>query len=236
MNTFGRTNPSSQDQGIESAGQFRAGRLAQLEQYYLMPSPFVLHLVPLHPPANPVNLAGNHELLSQRIPPPIWGRGRPNSDGFFIQEQERGMNQAHVQYFSHGAVEVYVGGTAQDYPRLGRRVIWGEDVENQAVVQVEHLVQVLGQLGVRPPLAVLLSLLDVQGAALISTRADRFRSDLSGGIAQRDLLLPPAIIPTHDADVPAALHPVFDLLWQATGWPQSPTYSAEGAWGGSRRL
>ena len=54
-----------------------------------------------------------------------------------------------------------------------------------------------------------------------------------GTIIPRDVvLLPDIVVDGDDTDVPRALRPTFDALWQALGYDRSPSYGADGAWTG----
>jgi len=48
---------------------------------------------------------------------------------------------------------------------------------------------------------------------------------------QNDLLLPEVYIDDNAlANLPLALKPLFDPIWNAAGHPQSPNYNAKGEW------
>ena len=44
------------------------------------------------------------------------------------------------------------------------------------------------------------------------------------------LILPDVLIEDYDCDVPAALRPVFDALWNAAGYERSLNYDENGCW------
>jgi hypothetical protein len=83
-------------------------------------------------------------------------------------------------------------------------------------------------LDVPPPYAVLVSILGAKGAVL-AFDAFRFRSPLRP--LDRDaLLLPEIIINDRPVDVPAAMRPLLDALWQSFGMKGCTEYNENGEW------
>ena len=45
------------------------------------------------------------------------------------------------------------------------------------------------------------------------------------------IVLPEFIFENYPSDLPRALKPVFDAIWNAAGWPRSLGYEDQGNWG-----
>ncbi|MCJ7507274.1 MAG: ATP-binding protein [candidate division Zixibacteria bacterium] len=76
------------------------------------------------------------------------------------------------------------------------------------------------QLGINPPVLVMLSLLGVTGYTLAT---NHLMLPVAGrNIIDRDnLLIPEVVLNDFNEDVGKAIKPVFDVIWQAAGWPES---------------
>ncbi|MBI4383966.1 MAG: hypothetical protein HY579_08025 [Nitrospinae bacterium] len=48
------------------------------------------------------------------------------------------------------------------------------------------------------------------------------------------LMLPDAWVDDFDEKAETVLRPLFDMVWQACGWPQSLSYNDKGEWTGNR--
>jgi len=76
-------------------------------------------------------------------------------------------------------------------------------------------------------MVLMLSLLGVKGYEM--AKPPNYFSFRSTAIDRDDLLMPEAIVESFDADVISVLKPLFDSVWQASGWQGSPNFDDKGA-------
>lgn len=131
---------------------------------------------------------------------------------------------SYAIFFRSGAVEL------GDAYRLGDKGK-GEAVplrllENDVVTAVTQWFAVLRRSGIPPPVAIMLSLLNV-GALIAYKDGEPIEID------RQDLVLPEVVIENYDVQITELLKPLFDALWQSCGLPSSQSYDQNGEW--SRR-
>jgi len=165
--------------------------------------------------------------------PPMSARGwnhRINFDGLLTYSPgPDGKARSYLQLFRNGAVE------AVDSTMLGRYT--GDDggtiptqaYEKEIIDSLAQYLRKLHDLGVEPPIYVMLTLLGVKGYRLGTRNA--FRSDLLP--IDRDLLVMPEIVIDEDGrQADELLRQAFDAVWQAGGFHASPYYDQNGRWVG----
>jgi hypothetical protein len=156
---------------------------------------------------------------------------RYNLDGFVTytirSDPER---DSYTQLFRDGGIEKLSGGAIVLTPRNGppRDFFYGFHVEEAAINAFASNQRCWTHLGVEPPLVVGLCLTGVTGVQLRPS-GDWHRQEAVA--FDRDPLVIPEIV-VEDLSPPAheILRPLFDLLWNAGGWPRSPYYDASGEW------
>lgn len=162
---------------------------------------------------------------------PMCARGytsRHNFDGFLTYAAVPGaLAHSYLQVFSHGSVEAL-----EDFLLEGdRRVIFGARLEQELIASLPRFLSIQRQLGVEPPLFIMLSLIGVAGYSMDTTRLRPAR--LYNAPIDRDtLVVPEVMIDTFEIDPAQVLKPAFDAVWNAAGWPGSMSYNAEGQWVG----
>lgn len=82
---------------------------------------------------------------------------------------------------------------------------------------------ILKGLDVQPPVVVMVTLLGVRGFYIAGRDGDTWAA-----FDRDDLLLPDQLVEDLDADVNSILRPVFDAMWQASGWLRCYSYDEEG--------
>lgn len=135
-------------------------------------------------------------------------------------------SRAYCQVFRSGCIES----------------VWADLVRKQgdyaympSVAYEKHLIEaVQGYLGamkkleVQCPIVVVVSIVDAVGVGMdpeIVTRWDE------GAPIDRDmLLLPDVLVEGYEPDVSRLLRPIFDAVWNATGFERSPNYDHDGNW------
>jgi Putative DNA-binding domain len=211
----------------------RLGRLASEETPTPLqggPGKLALHIVPFSAldPAYVLDLPSIELHLTNLTP--IYDRGytrRYNFDGILhFSAADQGGSTDYVQLFRNGSIEaVDTGMLVSNWN--GRKAIPSSVMETSIVRALGTYLDVLQNIGIDPPLVVLLSLLAVKDYHILAP------AGLSGGaypIDRDSLLLPDILVEEHPIDASAALRPAFDALWQAAGYTGSPNYDKNGTW------
>lgn len=206
----------------------------------------ILHIVPfsaMHG-LTPVEPAAAHAyyLQQQRAFVPIqaqaYGPGF-NLEGFIVR-RAGAQNNGYTQVFRSGAVEAT---KAPIIHRDQRQVNAGDNVRQFVGAGIEGYVlgslvaylSGLRNLGVTPPLAVMLTLEGVQNAAY-GTQSDVFIDAAPPDFGRNVVKLPVCIIEDYGTaeDIKRAVRPMIDALWNAAGHEKAATYNDNGIWIGFR--
>ena len=133
---------------------------------------------------------------------------------------------SYTQVYRNGVIEV-VNGALLAHEYQGRKVIPSIAYEEAVFHYLPFCFQKLGELGCSPPIVVALALTDVKGLQM-GTGAIVF--DFGQPINSNMLILPETVV--EDLTMPAGkiLKPIFDLVWNACGYPASKNFDADGNW------
>jgi hypothetical protein len=101
------------------------------------------------------------------------------------------------------------------------------DLERNVIDYLSQLQATQRRLGINPPVAIFLSLLNARWHNLNITEISN-RWNNGHEIEQHPLLIPGVRADSFDADGTQILRPVFDGLWLAAGWPRSMNYNDAG--------
>jgi hypothetical protein len=83
---------------------------------------------------------------------------------------------------------------------------------------------VQANIGIAPPVVLMISLLNVKGATIY---VDRFSTD-QDKVDRDHLLTSEVIVESFDSDLDQLLKPAFDAVWNACGYPGSMSYGNDG--------
>ena len=218
---------------LERIRAFRAERLVKIEAgETLVQLPngakIVLHLVPFaaldsganYPVTAPEQRNNVFASLHPIGAPAIFSR--INFDGVLKYDED-----SYVQFFHNGCVEAVDTELLRQY--MGRPIIPGIDYEHSLIVALRAYLPFLDQVGVKTPIAVMLSLLGVSGYVMGVDPQSRIQRN-ENPIDRSDLIVPEEVIDTYDRAAEDILKPCFDAIWNATGWERSMHYDAEGRW------
>jgi len=163
-----------------------------------------------------------------------WNR-RHNFDGFLTYGQFPKSASAHsyLQIFRNGSIEAVEAFLLRNREKEGNRTIPSITYERELLQALPRLLSIQKQLGVEPPLFIMLSLLGVSGYIMAVNRS-RFwlgRDDIHP-IDRDALLVPEVVVESFDCDPAEVMKPVFDAVWNAAGWPRSMNYDETGKWVG----
>lgn len=155
--------------------------------------------------------------------------GRFNLDGYLrygYSIADEASRSGYCQLFRSGISEVVNAGTL--YERGDRTFIPSATFERGVVACAESHLSALRRMDVPPPLVVLLSLLGVKGWEMATPQ--QYRKWDSTPFDRDELLLQEVVLQEYGGSVPQLLRPVFDQVWNASGWPNSPYYRDDGSW------
>ena len=195
----------------------------------------VLHLIPIQSfkPGRTLDLSHVQDKLAGLRPfeAPGWSY-RHNFEGFatFATDLQEGTALTYVQVFRSGILEA-VDRFMLDYAEQKQHYIPGVHFEKTIASSLPSYLEILGELGVQPPVFLGLSLLGVKGYQMGVAGQFPF-ARVPRIIERQDLVLPEIAIDDFAVEPFRLLKPVFDIVWNAAGWPGSVNYSSEGYWQG----
>lgn len=193
------------------------------------PNCLVLHVVPLESIMNEPRLDAA-ELAKQRINLiPFAGEGdyhRINLDGLLTYDPlPDGECLAYAQLFGSGRIETVLTGISE--LRDGSAYISLNSIEHELFDTIRRYMGILSALNVYPPILIALALCGVRGA-LPQTRRPIPRRY---AIDRDNVFCHDVVIDSDNSDLPQALKPLIDSMWNACGVPSSPNYNNAGEWG-----
>ena len=152
---------------------------------------------------------------------------RFNLDGF-VNERGGEQNFGYTQIFRSGTVEATMASIVNT--QQGEKYVHARTLENHVLGSLPNYVNGLRDLGVFPPLFVLMTLVGIKDAAY-RVRKSNF-DDREPPIERDILFLPECVIHEYgdDAEYHKAVKPAFDALWNAAGYVSAQTFTADGKW------
>lgn len=187
----------------------------------------ILHIIPINAfnPASKIDMISLADKTSDLSP--IYATGwsaRHNFDGYLTYNG--GFNQStyssYLQVFNNGIIEA-VDVQLLRHQINGEPVIRGIFYEGIILEKTRKYLQVQKQLGVLPPLFIMLSLLGVLGYTIQAHRPNPSTPDIYS-IDKNDLIIPEIMIESFDCDLKEIMKPAFTTFWNAAGWPYSMSY------------
>lgn len=133
---------------------------------------------------------------------------------------------SYTQLYRIGIIEaVQASILAQEYK--GERTIPSVAYERYVFDYLPQCFQVLSEIGASVPVVVALTLIGTRGLRM---SFDPFRFEAGYPIDVDRLILPETIVTEFSTPVGKILKPLFDLVWNACGYPASKNFDAEGNW------
>ena len=218
---------------------FRASRIASiLGNEGPVPLPdlpkVVLHGIPL----NSIEPGSTHDVsrFEEKASLLALGQGdnlpvsyRFNLDGYLVIHPFKNDPQhafAYVQAFRDGSVEVCITGLMCEED--GDTPLRAKSVEREVAKVVNQMLTFQFEIGAEAPMVVMMSLLGVQGYRIPGS--DRHPWEADPIIDRPDLILPEVMVDDLQSSAATVMRPVFDTMWNASGWPRSPSYDEDGIW------
>jgi len=145
-----------------------------------------------------------------------------NFDGlFYFMESEDEKCKAYIQVFSNGIIESV--STYSIAPKT--KELHVPTIETDVIEITNECLKFLKVIDVKPPIVMFLTFLNVRGFEI--PRLHRM-THLKIQIDRNDLKFPKIILDDFEANLGAILRPAFDRLWNACGYPKSPSYDENG--------
>lgn len=218
---------------IERIRAFRTDRIIALNNNQT-PIPFVdapkvvLHCIPLEAFAGEARYDVLGLLDDQMQMAPMgsssWGM-RINLEGVLAFSNLQPCN-AYTQVHRNGVLEAVQGRIlAQKYE--GRPVIPSIAYERTIFEYLPRCFRLLNMIGVSMPIMVALTLIGTQGLYM---GVASVLGETGYPISSDTLVLPEMIVETPSTSTSQILKPVFDLIWNACGFPRSTNFDENGNW------
>ena len=155
---------------------------------------------------------------------------RINLDGFLTHggrpyDGPAGLETCYCQVFSTGRLEAVNADLVHDWN--GKKLIPSLDFEMTILIAIARYMKALIQLDVQLPFLITMSMLGVRGAALATQQSAR---ENLPPFDRDNLILPDVLISEPPTDLPSAIKPIFDAVWNACGVPQSINFGPDGRW------
>jgi len=217
---------------LEQIRNFRINRLSKIaagEGNLILRSDhrLVLHVVPFaaFDPLTRVDLSALTLETDRLIPMAVtggWSRPRHNFDGLLSFAKSDGVCFSYLQLFRNGSVEAVNTSLLKKYERENlspERYIY-DRYEAEVIDTVTRIMSLQKQLGVEPPLFVMLSFLGVKDYVIAFSGT----SALGEGhpIDQQDLIVPEEVIESFDSDVESVMQRIYQIVWNAAGYSRPP--------------
>lgn len=137
---------------------------------------------------------------------------------------------SYAQVFRSGIIEA-VDGTILDGAGEGKSQMPTPSYEQTLLEYLPKCFQLLGDLGIMPPVAVAITLVNVRGLHMSFDRHDFGAFHPSS----QNHIIPPEVVVNNFEETPSRiLKPLFDQVWNAYGYPESRNVDPEGDWVQSR--
>lgn len=194
----------------------------------------VLHIIRFSPPSEPDLIPLDSALSDPWGLKPIYNSvtgHRFNVDGFLTYGgQEENLARGYVQVFRNGTIEGVDAGMLR--PREGQTPFIPSVVFEREIIQAATAyLRFQKMAGMPPPILLALSLLGVKGYIMAVHRDLDVWGEHQHPIDRNTVILPELLLDRFPEDVPAAIRPLLDGVWNACGWPSSLGYSKDGQWG-----
>jgi len=151
--------------------------------------------------------------------------GRYNLDGYVVHDTlASGNPKSYTQFFRNGIIELVECSLLE--PIEDNKIIPGKYYEKQLIDQLQKYLEFLETMGVETPLLVMLTLTGVLDYFIPNgSRISRQHT-----IDRDTLFLPEIIIEQHNINPSKAMKPIFDALYNASGFNSSTSYNTDGEW------
>jgi hypothetical protein len=153
---------------------------------------------------------------------------RHNLDGFLTYSRDsEGKSYSYVQLFNNGIIEAVEGRYLGPRENEGNLSIRGIAYEIKLIESSSIYLSALKELNVELPIFIFLTFVGVKGY-FMSVGQGEYKHRGEDEIDRDILLLPEVIIENYNTALEDVLKPCFDAMWNACGFPRSPSYDDAG--------
>lgn len=211
--------------------EFRINRIEYISQLHVdrvPPSPkLFLHVCPIGLDETRIDIRRDHNYclaISRKHCEPIIDGGF-NIDGYVAHSHGFGK---YFQFFRSGAIECYslLPTEPKIYPNGNRySFLQGEHVEWFCEKALTLYIDFANHSGIMPPIVLMLTIIDLDAKHFIQFRGcSLFEDELNKHmIGNSSIVLPDILIDDLSRKPHQMLASTFDILWQASGWENSPS-------------
>lgn len=149
----------------------------------------------------------------------------------FINERGGDKNYGYTQIFRNGALEATKADILRNHPEIGVSIP-GLGLEQQIFKRFSLYITGLRDIGVPPPLIIMITLEGVYGARYAVKEGDIWNIDDPSPLPEAILALPECVLEEYgtETDHHRAVRPAFDALWNAIGYARSEFFDENGLW------
>ena len=217
----------------EKIKNFHLDRIAQLRAN-VTPVPFyegpklIMHFIPLNSFLSleeyDLSYYYRHPEQLHPVRAHAW-HSQYNLDGIISFYRPSGDAESHtyVQLYRDGIIETVtiLNGSEKNF--------YISRLERELVNDLNYYLNVQKKIGVQPDIFFFLTLSGVKGFKIPSAPFESFPGEIHE--IDRDVLdLPEVVVSQFDINSGKFLRSLFNLLWNACGYPESPNYDREGNW------
>jgi hypothetical protein len=227
------------DSIYEQIRSFRQNRVMQVLREdtpvpMLTGAKLILHIVPVSSfrSRQLIDVSSMHDLSTKFAPIAASGWDhRLNLDGHvtYAGRSDEGGCHSYTQFFRNGIVEAVLS----DIVRVaegGAKIMQARYYEHHLTQRhrtIDQFMKGLRELEIEPPIWCFLSFVGVKGARIPT---EGYFPDERRDIDRDVLLLPESNIDNLEVSGARILRPLFDLVWNASGYARSPNFDADSNW------
>jgi hypothetical protein len=194
----------------------------------------IIHLIPINAFYDQLSIdlskiSQDYQLL-KTIWYDIYG-SRINLDGFVTFSKSAEQFVSYTQLFRNGTIEAVhddiLVSVVEDRPEIPNPIF-----EEIIIKACRDLLDFQNNIGIEPPILIYVTLVGVKGFSMAISHQMQYRNRHQIGmqVIDRDsLLIPEVFIQDYESlDMGRLLRPIFDIIWNAAGWPYSLNYDIDG--------
>src|SRR6185295_11040356 len=111
-----------------------------------------------------------------------------------------------------------------------KKVLATDWMEERLIEALSIYLRAQQDIGVQPPVFLMLTLIGVHGYVLGVRAGLRRRSYSQTPIDRNELEVPEIMLEDFKKPAAEVLRPVFDAIWNAAAWPRCLNYDSDGSW------
>jgi hypothetical protein len=181
----------------------------------------VLHIIPFSAVSSESSLIDLKRVYGKNLNPIYHGQANTwgyNADGYYTTGRPF-RPAGYVQVFRNGIIESAAGDVRT--PADGKHFLFARTLENEIAAKVSDYMSVLSEVGVTPPVFIMLGGVRMHGTVLAGEDTAATQPPLQ----RSEIHFPSISIEEYGGKeiYRNALRPTFDAIWNAAGYQASPT-------------